>query len=59
MLKRTLTEEERLLRSLNHMPSDDEIELELKKNFFYVLSPEGQVIDCAKIYSFLHENNIY
>ena len=38
---------------------DDEIELELKKNFFYVINPEGKVIDCAKIYSFLHENNIY
>ena len=31
----------------------------MKKNFFYVINPEGQIIDCAKIYSFLHENNIY
>jgi hypothetical protein len=31
----------------------------LKKHFFYVLNPEGKIIDCAEIYSFLHENNIY
>ena len=35
------------------------IDLELKKNFFYVISPQGKIIDCAKIYSFLHEDNIY
>ncbi len=35
------------------------IELDLKKNFFYVINPEGRVIDCAKIYSFLHEENIF
>lgn len=33
--------------------------MELKKNFFYVINPEGKIIDCAKIYSFLHEQNIY
>ena len=27
-------------------------ELEIKKNFYYVLDPESKVIDCAKIYSF-------
>lgn len=43
---------------MDHL-KEDEIELELKKNFFYVLNPDGKVIDCAKIYSFLHENNIY
>ena len=31
----------------------------MKKNFFYVINPEGEVIDCAKIYSFLHEENIF
>lgn len=31
----------------------------MKKNFFYVINPEGKVIDCAKIYSFLHEENIF
>jgi Zn-finger protein len=35
------------------------IDLDMKKNFFYVINPDGQIIDCAKIYSFLHENNIY
>lgn len=59
LLKRPLSEEERLLRELNYEPSEDDIELDLKKNFYYVINPEGKVIDCAKIYSFLHENNIY
>jgi len=36
-----------------------EAELEIKKNFFYVINPEGKIIDCAKIYSFLHEENIF
>ena len=31
----------------------------MKRNFFYLVNPEGKVIDCARIYSFLHENNIY
>jgi hypothetical protein len=31
----------------------------MKKGFFYVINPEGKIIDTAKIYSFLHENNIY
>ena len=35
------------------------VELELKKGFFYVINPEGRIIDTAKIYSFLHENNIH
>lgn len=38
---------------------EDVVELELKKNFFYVINPEGKIIDCAKIYSFLHEENIF
>lgn len=37
----------------------DTIDLEMKKNFFYVISPDSEVVDCAKIYSFLHEDNIY
>ncbi len=57
-LKRPLTEEESLLEAFKE--SDDELhELDLKKNFFYVLNPEGKIIDCAKIYSFMHEDNIY
>jgi hypothetical protein len=59
LLKRPLTKEEQLLRSMMDHLEEDEIELELKKNFFYVVNPDGKVIDCAKIYSFLHENNIY
>jgi hypothetical protein len=35
------------------------IDLEAKKNFYYVINPDGKMIDCAKIYSFLHEDNIY
>jgi hypothetical protein len=31
----------------------------MKKGFYYVVNPEGKVIDCAKIYSFLHEDNIF
>ena len=31
----------------------------MKKNFYYVINSEGKIIDCAKIYSFLHEENIY
>lgn len=31
----------------------------MKKNFFYVINPEARIIDCAKIYSFLHEQNIF
>ena len=37
----------------------DAIELELKKGFYYVVNPQGKIIDCARIYSFLHEDNIY
>lgn len=35
------------------------IDLQMKKNFYYVISPAGEVVDCAKIYSFLHEDNIF
>lgn len=38
---------------------EDVMEIEFDKNFYYVISPDGKVVDCAKIYSFLHENNIY
>ena len=39
--------------------NQEQIDLDLKKNFFYVIDPDGKIIDCAKIYSFLHEDNIY
>ena len=43
--------------------SEDEeekiIELDMKKNFYYVIGPSTEVVDCAKIYSFLHEDNIF
>lgn len=57
MLKRDLTDQEKLLRDFAR--EEDVTELELKKNFFYVVNPEGKIIDCAKIYSFLHEDNIF
>ena len=59
LLQRDLTKEEKLVRSFDDELGENEIELELKKNYFYVINPEGHVIDCAQIYSFLHENNIY
>jgi hypothetical protein len=65
MLKRDLTEQESLLRQFGDGKEESEenddsiVELNLKKNFFYVVNPEGRVIDCAKIYSFLHEENIF
>lgn len=31
----------------------------MKKNFYYVINPDGRIVDCAKIYSFLHEDNIH
>ena len=39
--------------------SDNEMDLEIKKNFYYVISPDGEIVDCAKIYTFLHEDNIF
>lgn len=63
LLKRDLTKDEKFARGalfeMQDESSEDIIYLEMKKNFFYVISPDGRVIDCAKIYSFLHENNIY
>ena len=31
----------------------------MQKGYFYVINPEGKVVDTAKIYSFLHETNIH
>jgi hypothetical protein len=65
LIKRDLTDEESLLNSFSDdddsssLSENDKIDLELKKNFFYVVNPDGEIIDCAKIYTFLHENNIY
>ena len=39
--------------------SEDVLDLELRKGFYYVVNPDGLIIDCAKIYSFIHEDNIY
>ena len=47
------------MQSFSDADPSDAIDLDMKKNFFYVISPEGKIIDCAKIYSFLHEDNIY
>ena len=38
---------------------EQNVELDMKKGFFYVINPEGSIIDCAEIYSFLHEENIF
>ena len=72
MLKRDLTDQESLLRtfgddssvskgSLEEGSEDEaaEIDLELKKAFYYVINPDCEITDCAKIYSFLHESNIF
>ncbi|TNV82689.1 hypothetical protein FGO68_gene14793 [Halteria grandinella] len=64
MLKRELSTQEGLMRSFGQKEGREEgqeelIDLDLKKNFFYVVNPEGRIIDCAKIYSFLHEENIF
>ena len=62
-LKRPLTEQESLILSFDESQAvgDDEevIDLDMKKNFFYIINPDGKIIDCAKIYSFMHEDNIY
>ena len=65
LLKRDLSDQEQLLQSFggDSDPSidsdDDVIDLDLKKNYFYVVNPDGKIVDCAKIYSFMHEENIY
>ena len=37
----------------------ESVELDLQKNHFYVINPDGRIIDMASIYSFLHEDNIH
>mmetsp|Transcript_29003 Transcript_29003/g.38656 ORF Transcript_29003/g.38656 Transcript_29003/m.38656 type:complete len:94 (-) Transcript_29003:34-315(-) len=74
MLKRDLTDEEQLLQTFGdgsqtsdkkdaegqeEGEEDKVMDLEMKKNFYYVISPAGEIVDCAKIYSFLHEDNIF
>ena len=65
LLKRELSDQESLLlafsedREQEEADDEDAIDLELKKNFFYIINPHGKIIDCAKIYSFMHEDNIY
>ena len=50
-----------MLRAFPDDESDDDetIDLDMRKNFFYIINPEGRIVDCAKIYSFLHEDNIF
>ena len=65
VLKRELSDQEQLMQTFgeegtNDAPENEEIiDLDMKKNFFYVINPKGKIIDCAEIYSFLHEDNIY
>lgn len=57
ILQRPLTSDEKLLRAFDG--GSDTLDLEMKKGFFYLINPQGKVIDCAQIYSFLHEKNIF
>jgi hypothetical protein len=57
-LKRPLTDKEQLLKSFGNR-EEAELELDIKKKFFYVVNPQGEIIDCAQIYTFLHEDNIF
>jgi hypothetical protein len=59
LLKRELSDQEQLMLSFSGEQSEDSIDLDLKKNFFYVINPDQKIIDCASIYSFLHEDNIH
>jgi hypothetical protein len=54
-----MTKEESLVRTFDKPLNEDTVNLEMKKGFYYLVNPDGTVIDCAKIYSFLHEDNIY
>lgn len=38
---------------------EESTELDLQKNFFYVINPDHRIIDTASIYSFLHEDNVH
>ena len=65
LLKRQLSDQESLLLSFAEgeeapeKAEEESIDLDIKKNFFYVINPQGKIIDCAKIYSFMHEDNVY
>jgi hypothetical protein len=54
-----LTSQEELLLSFSEEKSEESTELDMKKNFFYVINPDQKIIDCASIYSFMHEDNIH
>jgi hypothetical protein len=41
MLKRELTDQEKLMRTFGKDSDEESIEVDLKKNFFYVINPEG------------------
>ena len=63
VLKRELSDQEQLLSTFGEddtlSATQETIDLEMKRNFFYVVNPRGKIIDCAEIYSFLHEDNMY
>lgn len=61
LLKRELSQQEQLMTSFSEDRNLDEesTELDLQKNFFYVINPDQRIIDTASIYSFLHEDNIH
>ena len=33
--------------------------LKLRRSFFYIIAPDGGVVDCAHIFSFQHERNLF
>merc|ERR1719362_2365608 len=57
--KQVKREEGKLAEEGGEEEDNKVIDLQMKKNFYYVISPAGEVVDCAKIYSFLHEDNIF
>ena len=63
LLNRDLTDQEQLMLSFSNERTANAdptvIDLEIKKKFFYVINPDGKIIDLASIYQFLHEDNIH
>ena len=63
VLTREISDQEQLLNTFDDSNADllqkEVIDLDMKKNWFYVINPQGKIIDIAEIYSFLHEDNLY
>jgi hypothetical protein len=54
LVKRDLTDEESMLLNFSNertsASSEECIDLDIKKKFFYVISPDQKIIDLASIY---------